>query len=72
MADLKAMADFEPGETVRLKSGGPRMTVEQTGDDAFGQDTVWCVWFEQVGNRQEVKRATFPPVALEKDHRPPA
>ncbi len=57
--------EFEPGDMVFLKSGGPRMTVESVGDN-YGQPTVWCVWFEQVGAKQVVKRETFPPVALKK------
>jgi uncharacterized protein YodC (DUF2158 family) len=65
------MADerFEAGETVRLKSGGPLMTVEQTGRGGMGSDRelVWCVWFEQVGKKQEMKRGTFPPATLRKD-----
>jgi uncharacterized protein YodC (DUF2158 family) len=59
--------DFEAGDTVRLKSGGPLMTVEQVGKlDLIGDDAVWCVWFERVGNRQVANRETFPPVTLEK------
>jgi uncharacterized protein YodC (DUF2158 family) len=57
--------DFKPGDVVRLKSGGPRMTVEQVGKTQFGDDGVWCVWFETSGSRQVAKRETFPPVALE-------
>ena len=34
------------GDTVRLKSGGPVMTVENVGNDMSGKMTVWCVWFE--------------------------
>ncbi len=34
------MADFKQGDVVRLKSGGPAMTVETTE----GGETV-CVWF---------------------------
>jgi len=47
------MADFKKGDTVRLKSGGPLMTVAELGN--FGvtspEDGVKCVWFD--GNRQE-------------------
>lgn len=36
------MADeFKPGDEVRLKSGGPKMTVED-----FATPIVACVWFE--------------------------
>lgn len=39
--------DIKPGETVRLKSGGPRMTVTQVGEAHMtGVMTVWCQWFE--------------------------
>lgn len=58
---------FEPGDTVRLKSGGPLMTVEQVGKAGMtGEDTVWCVWFEKVGSRQARQEATFRPTSLEK------
>ncbi len=56
---------FEPGDMVRLKSGGPTMTVEQVGKKSMtGEDAIWCVWFEKVGNKQVVQRDTFPPVVL--------
>jgi len=57
---------FEPGDIVRLKSGGSRMTVERTGKDTiYEEDTVWCVWTEFDGKKQNVKRDTFRPVVLE-------
>jgi len=43
------MAQFKPGETVKLKSGGPLMTVVSVED---GGESVWCEWFDQKGNRQ--------------------
>lgn len=58
---------FEAGDVVQLKSGGPVMTVEQVGKGGMtGEDTVWCVWFEKVGNRQTRQEATFRPTSLEK------
>jgi len=59
--------EFEPGDVVQLKSGGPLMTVEQIGQDSMtGEDTVWCVWFEKVRNRQVHQQATFRPATIEK------
>lgn len=53
------MANFEPGDTVQIKSGGPLMTVVKT----TGAD-VTCLWFsEQAG---EIKTAAVPAVALDK------
>jgi uncharacterized protein YodC (DUF2158 family) len=57
---------------VRVKSGGPIMTVEQVGKTTFQEDAVWCVWFEKVGNKQVAQKETFPPVVLEKTEKPRA
>lgn len=37
---------FAPGDVVQLKSGGPKMTVEdvRTGDE--GEKICRCVWFQ--------------------------
>jgi uncharacterized protein YodC (DUF2158 family) len=44
--------EFKPVDLVRLKSGGPLMTVDQVGQTAMTQEeAVWCVWFEKVGNK---------------------
>jgi uncharacterized protein YodC (DUF2158 family) len=56
--------DFKPGDLVKLKSGGPVMTVEAVGDH-YGTPTVWCVWFEKVGPKQTKQTETFAPVVLE-------
>ncbi|QIB34608.1 YodC family protein [Ancylobacter pratisalsi] len=62
---------FEPGDVVRLKSGGPAMTVEQVDIlAATGKEAVWCTWFEKVGNRQMVQRDTFAPAMLIKSSEP--
>jgi uncharacterized protein YodC (DUF2158 family) len=63
--------EFEAGDIVQLKSGGPVMTVEQTGEHWSITGTgVWCVWFERVGNKQVASRETFAATALEKAERP--
>lgn len=59
--------EFAPGELVRLKSGGPVMTVEKTGQTAmFNEEAVWVTWFDKVGSKQVVQRDTFAPVLLQK------
>lgn len=56
------MSEIRKGDVVRVKSGGPKMTVWQVGKAAMtGADTVWCVWF--VGNTKH--DGTFEPDALE-------
>ncbi len=55
------MAECKLGDTVRLKSGGPTMTVIRVGD-IEGTPTVWCTWFP---GANEKKQASFPPEALE-------
>lgn len=55
---------FQPGNVVRLKSGGPLMTVEQVGQDAAGRDRVWCKWFDKNSNPQT---ETFPPETIQLD-----
>ena len=53
--------EFVKGDTVRLKSGGPIMTVTNIGD-RMGELAVWCMWFEKMKKMED----TFPPEALEK------
>ncbi|GAB3585675.1 YodC family protein [Hymenobacter daeguensis] len=55
--DILFMIPFNVGDTVKLKSGGPMMTVaELEGDD------VVCVWFEK--SQQHKQR--FPAATLRK------
>ncbi len=59
------MPDFAKGDTVRLKSGGPLMTVQDLGD--FGPtgptNGAFCVWF--VGHRKQ--EDCFDVSSLQKD-----
>lgn len=55
------MEEFSVGDTVRLKSGGPKMTVTTVGDH-WGTPTVWAVWFDGTKKLD----GDFPPAALEK------
>jgi uncharacterized protein YodC (DUF2158 family) len=50
------MSDVKPGDVVMLKSGGPKMTVDQL-DGA----RVWCDWFEGSKKLSDV----FPRTSLE-------
>lgn len=58
--------EFQPGDVVELKSGGPCMTVEKTGKTSLGDEAVWVAWFEKVGAKQVVNRDTFAPAMLNK------
>ncbi len=63
--------EFKPGDIVQVKSGGPIMTVEKVGKTAmFDEESVWCVWFEKVGNKQVAQRETFVPTVLNKAEKP--
>lgn len=59
------MSNVTTGATVRLKSGGPLMTVEQTGRKAFSgdgeHDHAWCQWFE----KNKLTTGVFPFASLD-------
>jgi uncharacterized protein YodC (DUF2158 family) len=52
------MSEIKKGDVVQLKSGGPRMTVQDFGDYSSSvagiQDGVVCVWFEKNKQQTEV------------------
>ena len=55
------MADvYDVGDVVKLKSGGPKMTVEKIDEDEF----IHCVWFDEMNVTQS---QGFPASALERD-----
>jgi uncharacterized protein YodC (DUF2158 family) len=62
--------DFKTGDVVKLKSGGPLMTVEKIGRTQFSdEDAVWCTWFETTGGKRVVQRETFASAMLEKEEK---
>jgi uncharacterized protein YodC (DUF2158 family) len=61
------MADqFKVGDVVQLKSGGPRMTVSEVGNEAFtNQFKIWCVWFTKAKDGPKQETGNFSPEMLE-------
>lgn len=55
--------DFKVGDTVVLKSGGPKMTIRSRQKDDGGW---WCVWFNNTNGSWELKGHEFKPETLEK------
>jgi uncharacterized protein YodC (DUF2158 family) len=53
------MNNFNAGDVVCLKSGGPDMTVERIETNS-GNSSVVCVWFVE----QNLYRASFPVSSL--------
>ncbi len=62
--------DFQIGDTVRLKSGGPLMTVEQLGVEHQGGTTqgAWCVWFEKIKGKQQKQMTWFAFTSLNEEN----
>jgi uncharacterized protein YodC (DUF2158 family) len=62
--------DFQDGDTVRLKSGGPLMTIESLGVEHQGGTTqgAWCVWFEKIKGKQQKQMAWFAFTTLNKEN----
>ena len=49
-------------DVVKLRSGGPSMTVSNVAEDTFGTMTAWCNWFDAKGTAQN---GAFPVNVLE-------
>ena len=62
------MSELEKGDTVRLKSGGPVMTIETIANKVSvngEKDHAWCQWFE----KNKLETGVFPLSSLEKASR---
>jgi uncharacterized protein YodC (DUF2158 family) len=53
---------FKVGDTVRLKSGSPLMTVINVGPDGPSEPNVACTWFS---DDEAPRKGEFPEAALE-------
>jgi uncharacterized protein YodC (DUF2158 family) len=59
--------EFQPGDVVQLKSGGPAMTVERVEKSQSTENVrVFCNWFSKVGGRQELNKESFDRAVLQK------
>ncbi|MCH7905301.1 MAG: DUF2158 domain-containing protein [Armatimonadetes bacterium] len=58
---MNEQTDIKAGDTVRLKSGGPTMTVDSIGD-YMGSRLANCIWFS--GTKKQTGQ--FAPDSLEK------
>ena len=62
------MSEFKKGDVVRLKSGGPKMTVSSVGshaDTGGPEEGVICVWFDVVKGVQKHQSELFDAAVLE-------
>lgn len=58
------MTEFKIGDTVRLRSGGPLMTVTSVGTDERKGQMIWTSWFDDKNNE---KNGHFPAATVEAD-----
>jgi uncharacterized protein YodC (DUF2158 family) len=54
---------FDEGDVVKLKSGGPKMTVRSVGEDFGGTMSVFVSWFD---DKMKVQQDAFPLKTVEK------
>jgi uncharacterized protein YodC (DUF2158 family) len=60
--------EFQPGDVVRLKSGGPLMTISSLGMERATSTTqgAYCSWFEATKGKQQKEQGWFPLTSLKK------
>jgi uncharacterized protein YodC (DUF2158 family) len=59
--------EFKIGDVARLKSNGPKMTVEAIYQDKMtGQPMIWCKPFHGPDGQRKLKEEGFSPDALER------
>jgi len=53
--NLEEFMGFKEGDIVKLKSGGPEMTIEKIGQKKTGNEEFFarCVWFENDQSKDE-------------------
>jgi uncharacterized protein YodC (DUF2158 family) len=63
------MPEFKKGDTVKLRSGGPLMTVVTVGGYSDYEDGVRCMWFDGPDTREKVfESAVLRAVDTERSH----
>lgn len=61
------MSELDTGDVVRLKSGGPKMTVKEIGRYGYDETkSAACQWFKTDKAPWEVASEVFPLTSLEK------
>jgi uncharacterized protein YodC (DUF2158 family) len=61
---LPMSIEFKEGDVVRLKSGGPIMTVEKIGEGPYTKESrVWCQWFD---DKKQLQEKDFAPNVLQR------
>jgi uncharacterized protein YodC (DUF2158 family) len=67
--DNKPKQEFPNGSIVKVKSGGPDMTVQDFANYGYEGYQYKCVWFEETksknGTKSELKSETIAPIVLE-------
>lgn len=60
---MAKVTNYKVGDIVRLKSGGPEMTVQEAINNMNGQETgkYWCQWFAG----KKLERGNFPGESIE-------
>ncbi len=57
--------DFKPGDVVRLKSGGPPMTIQSVKNYAALGTLADCIWINTTQDGYKMETGKIAPAALE-------